>query len=48
MVKLTELIHDFKQIIKKLREHDLRNVSDLLDPTMVAGNPDLRFNRLQY
>ena len=29
-------------------EHDLRNVSDLLDPTMLAGNSDLFFNRLQY
>ena len=45
MVRLTELIHNFKQIKMKLCILYLRNVSNLLDPAMFAGDPDLLFNR---
>ena len=45
MVQLTERIHAFKQLIRKLCIRNVRNVSNLLDSTMFAGDPDLIFNR---
>ena len=42
---MTELIHDFKQIIKRLCVRDLKNVLNVLDPPTFAGDPDLFFNR---